>query len=204
MKMIGSPEVNKEIRRVLSPALKEVGFSKTNTRHNWGWRDSSIWVLDITSVGSYFSDVTGWPPMSVHVELGIYYDFIPMDWEVNRGTKDELLPRAHQCHLRKSLLCTLDQTPRTESLDNPAEWQRKDLWWIEPDGSNVEEVVRDIKRAFLKDGFMWLLKNLDLAAALEEVESDYDSYYKFYSAKHLAERLNDGLKYEKYDRLLQE
>ncbi|SMQ80698.1 hypothetical protein SAMN05444673_3988 [Bacillus sp. OV166] len=33
--MIGSPEVNKVIRKILSPTLKENGFNKVNTRNNW-------------------------------------------------------------------------------------------------------------------------------------------------------------------------
>jgi len=90
--MIGSPEINKIIRKILTLSLKENGFTKTNTRNNWGWHDHSIWVLNITGVGNNFSNVTGWTPMSVHVELGIYYDFIPpLNSEIKIGKNGELL-----------------------------------------------------------------------------------------------------------------
>lgn len=147
--MIGSPEVNKTIRRTLSSLLKESGFTKVNTRHNWAWIGNSIWVLDITAVEKYFSVVTGWPPMSIHVELGIYYDFIPtIDEHLKTEEEGKFLSNTHQCHLQYELLSNLDQSDYLSRLDNPVEQIRSDLWWIEPDGSNVEKVVNDIKQSF--------------------------------------------------------
>lgn len=40
--MVGSFEINKVIRKILSPTLKENGFNKVNTRHNWSWNDYCI------------------------------------------------------------------------------------------------------------------------------------------------------------------
>ena len=129
--MIGSPEINKVIRKILTPTLKGNGFNKVNTRHNWAWIDHCIWVLDITAVGKYFSDVTGWSPMSIHVELGIYYDFVPPEnCDIKTGTEGKLLPKAHQSQLRKELYCNIDQAIYTNHFDNPAEIDRKDIWWI--------------------------------------------------------------------------
>ena len=70
--MIGSPEINKVIRKSLSPILKENDFNKVNTKNNWRWIDQCIWLLKISTVGNYFSDVSGWPPISIYVDFGIY------------------------------------------------------------------------------------------------------------------------------------
>jgi len=203
--MIGSPEINKVIRKFLSPVLKGNGFEKVNTRHNWGWKDHCIWVLDITAVGKYFSDVTGWSPMSVYVELGIYYDFVsPKDGEIKIGTKGELLPKSHQCQLQRQLYCSLDQSKYTKDIDNPAEKERNDIWWIQPDGSNIEEVISDIKQDFITNGLKWLKKNTDLETAFIEIEKKNNSFNKFYKAKYFAEHLNDNAKLNEYNLLLEQ
>ncbi|KQL50497.1 hypothetical protein AN964_22840 [Heyndrickxia shackletonii] len=202
--MIGSPEINKVIRQILSPTLKENGFDKVNTRHNWGWHNHCTWVFDITAVGKNFSDITGWSPMSVYVDLGIFYDFVPpKDGEIKIGTKNELIPKPHQCQLQKQLHCRVDQSIYTNKLDNPAEKKRNDIWWIEPNGSNIEEVINDIKQSFLSDGLEWLLKNTDLETAFKEIESEHDSFNKFYKARCFAEHLNDNFKFEEYSELLE-
>ncbi len=44
--------------------------------------------------------------MSAYVDLGFYYDFVPIkDCEMKFGTKNELLPKPHQCKLQKQLQC---------------------------------------------------------------------------------------------------
>ena len=76
--MVGSSEVNKVIRRVISPVLRECGFTKVRTRHSWRYLEDRIWYFMIKSVGSYFSDVTGYPSQSLVAEYGVYFtDFPP-------------------------------------------------------------------------------------------------------------------------------
>ncbi|MEE6452635.1 DUF4304 domain-containing protein [Gottfriedia acidiceleris] len=203
--MISSPEINKIIRKILTPSLKEHGFTKTNTRNNWGWHNHSIWVLNIEGVGSYFSNVTGWTPMSIHVEMGIYYDFVPpLNSEINIGNNGELLPKYYQCHFQKSLNCNLNQSNYTNHLDNPAERERKDIWWIETDGLNVEEVIVDIKQSFLKNGLEWLRELTNVNTAFTEIEKGHDSYNKFYKARYFAEHLNEKEKLQMYTQLMEQ
>lgn len=203
--MIGSPEINKVIRKILTPVLKENGFNKVNTRHNWACIDHCIWVLDITAVGKYFSEVTGWSPMSIHVELGIYYDFVPPEnSDIKMGTKGELLPKAHQCQLRNELYCSIDQANYTSHLENPAEVDRKDIWWIETNGSNIDEVINDIKRSLLISGLDWFRKYTDLETAFNKIENEHNSFNKLYKAKHFAKHLNDNAKFNEYSQLLEQ
>lgn len=202
--MIGLPEIYKEIRGILSPVLKKNGFTKVITRNNWGRHNECIWVLDISAIGNYFSDITGWTPMSLTVTLGIYYEFIPtLDDGIKVGTKGELLPKYHQCHLWKELNCKLDQSKYKKHLENPAERERNDIWWVETDGSNIEEVLTDINKSFLDDGLPWIKKFTNLDVAFEEIEKEVDSYNKFYKAKFFAKHLNKMNQYEEYFHLFE-
>lgn len=171
--MIGSPEIDKMIRKNLSPSLKESGFTKVDTRHNWAWMEECTWVLDITAVGKYFSDVTGWPPMSIHVDLGIYYNLIPTNEDNIKIEKNGILtPRSHQCHLQHQLLSTIDQDMYTSTLSNAAERKRKDLWWVKPDGSNLEEVIENLKHSFLTEGIDWFMGNTDIEQASRNIKKE--------------------------------
>ncbi|MGN7942095.1 DUF4304 domain-containing protein [Virgibacillus sp. 6R] len=202
--MVGTPEINKVIRKILSPTLRENGFHKVNTRHNWGWNDHCIWVLDIAAVGKSFSDVTGWSPMSIIVELGIYYDFIPPRDEIKISAKGELLPKIYQCDVRYDLSCNLDQSKYTKNFYNRAEKERNDIWWIQPDGSNIEEVINDIKQDFLHNGLKWLIRNSNVETAYAEIEKEEDSYNKFYNAMYFAKHLNDNERLDMYSKLLEQ
>ncbi|WP_139892385.1 DUF4304 domain-containing protein [Bacillus sp. D386] len=202
--MIGSPEINKVIRKSLSPILKENDFNKVNTRNNWRWIDQCIWVLKISTVGNYFSDVSGWPPISIHVDLGIYYVFIPSEEEIKKGTNGELLPKEYQCHIREQLNCNLDQSNYIRHLDNPAERNRSDIWWVEPDGSNIEEVMEDIRKSFSENGLNWYINNSDLETAFTNIENEHNGYNKYYKAKYFAEYLKRKEKLDKYNHLFEQ
>jgi hypothetical protein len=160
--MIGSPEINQVIRRLLSPTLRENGFSKVKTRNNWGYHDRCIWVLQIRAVGKR----TAFPSMSLGVGLGIYYDFLPEEIPIKRDKDGNLIPEEYLCHIRNELfLANIDQSRFTKDLHNSAEAARKDVWWVEPDSSNIEEVINDIKLSFLKNGLKWFndFTNLEYA-----------------------------------------
>jgi hypothetical protein len=189
--MIGSPEINKVLRRTLSPILKQHGFTQVKTRHNWGWHGPCTWVLHIRAVGAYFSDVTGWPPMSVGVGLGVFYDFVPSDYvgPVKLDSNGKPLAREEQCHQRLQLSRGLDQWQLTQRLGNPAEQTRTDLWWIERDGSNVEAVVQDIAQQFLAEGLPWFERMSDLHVAYAEIQQERDCFDKLYRAVAFAKFL---------------
>lgn len=202
IELIGSSEINKDIRKILSPALKDCGFSKINTRKNWRWNKECVWVLQINALGKYFSDVTGWTPMSVTATVGIYYEFVPPENdEIKVNTNSKILPDYHQCHLWKELTCNIDQANYINHLDNPMERKRNDIWWVEIDGSNGSKVITDIKDSFINAGLPWLEKFTNLDIAFEEIEKENDSFNKFYKAKYFAERLNNVNKFNEYANL---
>ena len=115
-----------------------------------------------------------------------------------------LLPKEYECEsvFRKALLRTIDQQDRTISLANTAERVRKNIWWIDPDGSNVSEVVPDIASSLISQGLPWFERLSDLKTALNEVESQWDCYSKFRAAKYFSNHLDLSDKFAKYSALL--
>ena len=169
--MIGSAEVNKVIRRFVSPALQDRGFTKVQTRNNWRYLDDRIWVFGIRSIGNtglpdYF------PSQSLHCEIGIYFlDFPahprPAIRTKPKSDKDGLLaPKITDCHWRGNLTLIGDQSQLRQGLRHSQERNRKDVWWVNEDGSNVEDVVEDIKQSFVKKGLR-RLKNADRSKVLK-------------------------------------
>jgi len=193
--------VNQSLRRYVSPLLHKADFQTVDARNGWRWQDKVIWVVNIRAVGNYFSDVTGWPPGSVNVWLGILYPFIPHWPSIKHDKQGRLQPKDHHCHMRSHLECGRDQTKLVQSLKNPAEQQRKDLWWIDPDGRDAEEVAQDIAISLHKDGFPWFSRFSNLEAVLEKVETGRDCFNKFVRAAFLARELGDTERWQKYDSL---
>jgi len=207
MDMISSPDIDKLLRKYLSPILRENGFAKVTARKAWGWQDHWFSVLQIRAVGKYFSDVTGWPPMSVCAWTGVYYDFIPFEGHTppRRDEKGRLVPDEAYCHMRSHLSRCLDQSRFTDQLSNPAERARKDIWWFERDGSNIEETVEDIALRFVSEGKPWFERYTDLSKTLADIEAERDCYKKFYKAEHFAKQLGLEAKHKMYaERRVQE
>jgi hypothetical protein len=201
--MISSPEIDKLLRRYLSPILRENGFTKVSARKAWGWKNKCISVLQVRAVGSYFSAVTGWPPMSVGVWTGVYYDFIPCDGRTppKRDEKGRLAPDEASCHMRSDLSCSLDQSHFTHQLSNPAEHSRTDIWWFERDGSNMVDAVENVALCFVDQGISWFQRYNDLDAAFADIELERDCYVKYYRASYLAKELGLETKHRMYAEL---
>ena len=203
--MISSPDMNKLLRRHLSPILRDSGFTKVSARKSWGWHGHCTWVLQIRAVGNYFSQVTGWPPMSVCVWTGIYYDFVPFRGHTPPKTdnKGRLIPDEVYCHMRSHLSCTLDQKVYTKALSNLPERSRKDIWWFESDGSNMTEAVKNIVQCFVSEGEQWFRRYTDLPATLAYIESERDCLIKYYNAKYFAKHLGLADRYRHYADLVE-
>ncbi len=198
--MISSPEINKAIRRSLSPQLKQNGFTRVQTRRNWGWRGPCTWVLELRAVGAHFGAVTGWPPMSIGVWIGVFYDFVPRDVPVVFELSPEAkpLPREWDCPQRSHLDIGLDQRRYRQQLNNPAEKARTDIWWVEPDGGNLEEVMEDITHQFLAQGLFWFERMTDIHAVYTEIEREHECFDKFSRAAYFAKYLGRDEEYQDY------
>ena len=184
-----STVINRSLKTHIAPILKGAGFDRVEARNAWAWKGPSIWVFTIRAVGAYFSDVTGWPPSSLSAWIGIFYTFMdPPPGGVKSDEKGRLLPKEVQCDRRGHLVRKGAGDPM-KVLRNPQERIRRDLWWVEPDGSNAEEVAKDIAEVLKGPGMTWYSRNADVARTFEEVESEDDCVSKFVLARQLADHL---------------
>jgi hypothetical protein len=189
--------LNKSLRAHVSPALRAAGFERIDARNGWRWEDDRVCVFKIHAVGRYFSDVTGWPASSVGVSLGVYYTSMPTQiaaaQEAGRALPDEPL-----CHVRGTLQRALAQRDRIATLKNAAERERRDLWWVDPEGSNADEVAADIAAQLVARGLPWLARWGDPASALAAAEAERDCLVKHVLAAHLARRAGDAAAAERH------
>lgn len=190
--MSSSEHLNKPLRRLVSPVLRAAGFQRVDARNAWAWRDDCIWVFSIRGVGSYFSDCTGWPASSVGVWLGVRYTFISSPGPVKVDRVGRPLPVESMCHMRSHLNRRLSQNDRIEGLSNAAERGRTDLWWVDREGANADEVALDIAFTLSDQGLPWFSANSDHRLALQSVESERACYSKFVMARYLAAQIGDA------------
>jgi len=129
--------------------------------------------------------------MSVCVWTSIYYDFIPFEGHTppKRDSRGRLIPDEAYGHARSHLNSTLDQQTYTSSLRNAGERNRKDIWWIEPSGTNAVEVVENIALSFLDQGIQWFNFHNDLEKCFDEIEKGHNCYVKFRKAMFFAKQL---------------
>lgn len=159
--MVDTSEINKVIRKILFPTLKDNGFSKVNLRKSWGYHDQCIWAFHLQTGSDYSSQLKG-----ISALLGIYYDFIPESLLPKIDKDEKLIPEEWRCHVRNVLcVANLDQSRFRKLLHYPSKANQETAWWIEPDGSNLAESIEDIKLAFLTQGLQWFdnFSNLEYA-----------------------------------------
>ncbi len=190
--------VNKSFRKIVSPTLRTAGFEKIDARNGWRWIDKTIWVFNIRAVGSYFSEATGWPPGSVGVWLGVFYTFMPNISKIKTDEKGRLTPAEYMCQMRTHLDCNVNQKEKLARLPNAAERRRIDIWWVEPDGENADEMAKDIRESLLEQGIPWFTQATNPVQALALIESEHDCFNKYVRAYFLAKEIGDEKRYRKY------
>ena len=162
-------DLDKNIRGIIFPSLKTNGFQKMKGKTAWGWHDECIWVFNIKAVGYSHSMVTNWPSASLTVNLGIYYTYLPHKSECKKDENGLLCPKEYQCNRRAELTCSYDQLKYTEHVKcNSSEKKRRDIWWVQPDGSNIIEVVNDINIRYLDYAVKWFMEKSDKELTLLE------------------------------------
>jgi hypothetical protein len=143
--------------------------------------------------------------MSLGVSPGVYYDFLPVEvWfgPIKVSPQGKPMPQEWECACRSELHCTLDQRRLKQRLESRLERSRTDIWWIEPDGSNVEEVIQGIAQQFLAEGLAWFQRKTDLPTAYRDLLLEHDCYIKFLYATFWEKYLGYQNDYEEYGRRL--
>jgi hypothetical protein len=156
--MTTSGEINKIARKVVTPVLKDLGFSNFRGRTAWRYLEDSVWVFNMRSVGNHFSQCAGFPPSSLTAWLGIFYLNFPYGPAADTDDDGLLIPKESICHVRYGLENIVDQMDIRALEMQSQERIRKDIWWVDSEGSNAEEVLSDIGRSIREYGIPLLLK----------------------------------------------
>ena len=156
-------DVNRAIRTVVRPFLKARGFDRNTARWSWRHREHKVDCIHFWSpynwVGAAVYDIT---TFSFQIDLGVYFVDIP---PVGPGPKEKsgrLLPTDPECHIRRNL------TP-------PAEQQRpsgRGVWYVDPDGTNLAEVMDSARDALERDASAWFSRFDDRQSFLELLLTD--------------------------------
>lgn len=118
-------------------------------------------LLDEKSFNSYFALVDSCTTFSFAVNLAIYVPAMADDRHAHPHK-----PHDYECHLRRKLPKSIRQV----------NYPRKDIWFVEPSGENLLDVVADARSVILRDGISWLCRfeNDDelLRTLIEDDESE--------------------------------
>jgi hypothetical protein len=183
--------VNREIRAVIWPYLKSVGFSSFSSRTAWRQATDRIDVINFQSFNSYLADGLGCTSYSFALNLGIYLLAIPAHGLSPKTKRGQFVPNEFDCHYRRKL---------DRSLAQP-ELARRDIWFIDSEGHYLADAIGDAKDSIGRVGLPWFESLSDASFVLEdlcsgELESDstfrsgaLDSYARNRIIGYLAKRL---------------
>ena len=172
-----SRDVTREIRRVVWPALHDVGFNSFTGRTAWRYGDSAVDVVNFQSFSASLADSVGCTPFSFSLNLGVGVAgdtearvlkpdkqgrARPAEWECTKRTR---LAKSMQQPLFEPFTAqSSSRWPRSLRLHREGlkrvmrsdRHDREDIWFVFADGSNVNEMVGDALRAIRDTGFAWL------------------------------------------------
>jgi hypothetical protein len=196
-----SKEASKLIKQEIYPFLKELGFDRYVGRRAYKYYDDFILGFSTNAVGSYFSDVTGFPPASISATAWVYYNFVPASHETQDPDVKKLRPKT--CHAHLSLNVSDMATQSMRKCDNPANTSRSDLWWVESNGENITEVLIDLKASIHEQAIDWWDTYSDHRKSFEYIEkNERDCPSKYGLLYYLATRIGCSDLATKYKELL--
>ena len=172
---IDSKAVNRALREIVWPDLKLLGFSRRTPRTAWRDRSHAIQIVNFQSFNSYLADAIGATTFSFGVNLGVFCPAIANQSAIASFIPDRSWPPEWHCQARKHLGKGLVQPntmvkrrrfdPRSPQPSLGRWVDRPDIWYVLPDGSNVDIVAQDAHDRILEMGIPWLDRLSDLAEA---------------------------------------
>ncbi len=185
--------VNKAIKQVVHPVLKEHGFTQFTSRNSWRYRAQRIDVINFQSFNAYLAESVGCTTYSFAVNIGCFLKYIPVTHPI-RTRSDQLIPQEYECPLRMTLHKGLTQ----RRLKRPDIWLIKGERDVEPCVADARDQIlnralpvldrladdREVLRIFREDlpcidGGLWGFGNQP---------SPVRSFYTAYTARHCSER----------------
>jgi hypothetical protein len=136
---VDSKDVNRELRRVVRPALREEGFTEFSDRNAWRYFDDWIWCVNFQSFSAYLAEGIGCTSFSFAVNLGLY---LRRPTSASATVLDR--PKELDCTFRFQAHKTLSQ-PVFHAYGRKEATDRPDVWFVAADGSNLSEAVEDAR-----------------------------------------------------------
>jgi len=128
---MNSTAVNRAIRALAWPLLRDRGFTSFTSRTAWRDREQLIDVINFQSFNRYNADVLGCTTFSFAVNFSIYLADLPSD-HPPAIRNNRLRPAEYQGHVRRRLRPT-----------HPRLSKAKDIWLVDEDEHNAENVVAE-------------------------------------------------------------
>jgi len=152
--------VEKVLKEMLWPLLKQHGFQVFKGRAAWRHTEKRIDVVEIQFFPREKADQWGITPYSFALPMGCFFPFAPSEYEpMIKREKNLILPNEAQCHLRRTTLKTLNQ--RECNIPN--------IWYIDPRGKYLNAVIEDIKNQFSGEIFAWFERFDNLPSLLKDL-----------------------------------
>ncbi|MHC4847356.1 MAG: DUF4304 domain-containing protein [Planctomycetota bacterium] len=167
-----SKTVNKEIRRIVRPVLKEAGFTAFSGRNSWRYAEDRIDVVNFQSFNSYNAAVIGCTTYSFALNLGCYLEWLPdPNGFVPKEVGGRLRPEEYHCPLRGRL---------SRGFEQP-EVDTEYLWYIDPEAKYLPQSMEDVIERLRAEGFAWFEQFVSPEAVLRvfQGEEDMDRLWGF-------------------------
>ncbi len=156
-----SRTVNRELRAAIRPVLQVHGFVAFTERTAWRYRPGRIDVANFQSFNDYLAGGIGCTTYSFALNLGSYLTCVPDDDQPIKHRRGQLAPQEFECHLRCHPHRTISQS----------ELGRTDIWYVDPAGGYLSDVIRDARKVLLEVGLPWFDEVSDDAALLADLKT---------------------------------
>jgi hypothetical protein len=146
---LNSNVVSAEIKRIIRPSLKDLGFTTFAARNAWRRRNQVAEVVNFQSFGMIKAQSLGCTTFSFCVNLGIYYYAVHdapwgSKYPPTIASRPER-PFEHWCQARNHLKNRQAQ---------PA-YPRPDIWFVQEDGAGLGAVIEDARNVIVSEGQPW-------------------------------------------------
>jgi hypothetical protein len=137
--------VARGIKNEIWPLLQGHTFSEFSGKSAWRYLPDQIHVVNFQSFNSYLAERVGCTTFSFALNLGIYFREIPFIYPIGKGPDPSIRPQEYHCHFRRRLSKGIEQS----ILPRP------DIWYVEPDGSNLLDTLADARTGLRREGLPW-------------------------------------------------
>ena len=171
---ISSTDINRLIRHLVWARLRDVGFDQRTARTAWRRWSEGVDVVNFQSFNAYLAGAVGCTTFSFAVNLGTTLDYLP-----GSVTGEASRPKEWQCPLRLHLRKRLSQpifrpyAGVRDLIGASAEdaVDRSDVWYVNADGSNIEETVADAAAVLESEGLPWFALARDPSELLGRLQA---------------------------------